>query len=258
MNTELIILLVLIFLAGCLLFFFIRKILMVFVSILALLITVSVILSVLFFHDISTYRNHSNSDLLCLLVSDAGNDILAAAILNPSKVMSNKQTRIHDKMNSSSQSNGLTILKPDQIQTFESCLSTNNYSELLDQYYKVLLIKPDTLDYFEQLKVPVLDHSFQSSEIKQLINHDNPHLFLLEKCAKDNIFSVHHFLKLFDSPVELKGNIVFTGILEQLKHDKWQTMTIFLQAYRQKHLEIYDETIVFKLIRISPLTIAQK
>ncbi|MFC1852708.1 hypothetical protein ACFL27_21115 [candidate division CSSED10-310 bacterium] len=258
MTVEMIAGLILILLVGYIVFKIIKKIVVAFISMVFILVLLIVGLGVLLSKDIQTFQNHPTKKLLFMLVSEDESEIFAAASFKPQlKADNQKSAQSSEGDEPESSAEEFILLKGREFKDIRKQVGSKNYSELLNQYVKIVFFKPSAVDHMIKNTVSIFDLSFKPEEVKQIIVEKDPQAIVMKKSLEAKNFKMKTFLKVFKSDVEIKGGIFFGALFDQLRQDNVAVLVGLLQSFNKNIVYVKEETMLFRLIKVSPVAVAK-
>lgn len=264
MSIEAIIAILIVLGLGYLAFKILKKIVVALITMGLIIVLIAVGIFFLLSKDIQSFKNHPTKKLLLVITSDDGQKIEAAAAFSPQIGHKLMKTKVKEKSKqketsgeATGKSNNFEILKGRRFKKIQKEIIASQYSDLLKQYFKIVLFKTKSIDYLISASVTVFDLSFTPTEIKQIIIDKHPQKLLFKKSIHSENVSMKKLFKVFNSDSELKAGIFFGSLFDSIRKDNVSVLIGLIKSFHNDVITIKDETIIFKLIKISPISLAK-
>lgn len=260
MGIEILVALFLLLVAGYIIFKFIKKIIVALFTLTLVTALIVIGLGVLLYKDIQTYREHETKAVLLLVTDQSGATVQAAAAFEPMK----QKTERADAASTATQGDAdsdtkeFRLFSSKEVKGLTKLIEDDNIDSLLKDYFKIALFRPSSIRTLLVGKATIFEMSFSPEEIEKIIEDKDPQSFLVKKSLKDKTMKLRNLMKMFSSDAEIKGSLFFGALFDQMRKDQLLAAVGLIKSYHRDEITIEKETLVFRLIKISPVEIARK
>jgi len=258
MGIETIVLIALVLVIGYVVYRVIKKIIVALFAMLMVIVLLFVGLGFLLAKDIQTFRSHPTKRLLILLVSEDEQKLLCGATLTPDFDLTTSQNggSEDDSGRTTDTAADFSLLDGELLNNIHTQYKSGEFGLLLEQYFKVLIMKPSCIESIIQNDATVFDLVFTPQEIHQFVIAESPRTLLAKKSLEHN--QINNLTNMFKSEHTLRGSIFFGALFDHLRKDSVSFAVNLIKAFHRDQVMVKEETIVFRLIKISPVSIARK
>ncbi len=152
-----------------------------------------------------------------------------------------------DEVISAFELNNKTYSEVEDLEYVSESFSKYEFSNIDDDYYKIFLIKTDTLDYINTIELKEMDAELTGQELKKILESAEP------KTEMKNIVDDERIANGIDnmgiSDAEFK-NYLFSYVITELFNPK--NINIFLSNIKADNILVYENTAFFKSIQFVP------
>lgn len=261
MSPEIIGVSLLLLVVAFILFKLIRKIIAFVITMVVVILLVLIGFGLLVMKDIQTFRNHPTKELLMVLSSESGTSVYSAAVFAPRGQRAEEGEATENETGSSGEdseekSRDFTLLDGKSLKKLNADIVENRLDGLLQQYVKVIIVKPSAIPLLVKSEVNVFDLPFNAAEIVTLIESDDPQSILAKKTLDERKINVANFMKVFKSDATIKGSIFFGAIFEQIRKDHVPFVVGLVQSLSDRTVIVHEETLAFRVMTWVPVSLA--
>lgn len=152
-----------------------------------------------------------------------------------------------DEVISAFELNNKTYSEVEDLEYVSESLDKYEFSNIDDDYYKIFLIKTDTLDYINTVELKEMDTELTGQELKKILESPEPKTEMKNIVDDDRIANGIDNMGISDA--ELK-NYLFSYVITELFNPK--NINIFLSNIKADNIVVYEDTAFFKSIQFVP------
>lgn len=191
----------------------------------ALLFMILVISSYYIIKDANDFRKNFVNEKNLFILSDVEDDIIISAF-----ELDNK-----------------TYSPVEDLEYVSESFDKYEFTNINDDYYKIVLIKTDALDYINNVEIKEFDVELKGQELKSILESDDPKERMKEILDDEKKSAEIEDMRIMDSQLK---EYLFSYVITETFNPK--NINILISNIKSDNIVIYENTAFFKAIKFVP------